>query len=388
MPLSSRRSSIDSFLAMDVLAEANRRKNAGRPVISLAVGQPSHPAPDKALVAARKALAHGHLGYTDAFGLQSLREAIAQDYRARMNVSVDPRRIAVTTGSSAGFNLAFLALFDAGDSVAIARPGYPAYRNILRALDLNVVEVEASAAHDFTLTPDALEEAERAHGVKLKGVLLASPANPTGTVTGRAALKALADWCHGREVAFISDEIYHGLVFSGEEVSALSFTDEAVVINSFSKYYCMTGWRVGWMVLPEKLVRVFEQLAQNIYISAPELSQIAAEAALDAREQLDGYRDIYRANRDFLMKALPDVGLPVVSPMDGAFYAYVDVGAFTNDSVAFSKKMLAEIDVAATPGPDFDPLTGGRYLRFSYAGTEAEMRDAIERIGNWLPSGK
>lgn len=387
MSLSSRRSSIDSFLAMDVLAEANSRKSAGRPVISLAVGQPSHPAPDKALAAARDALAHGHLGYTDAFGLQSLRVAIAQDYSRRINVDVDPARIAVTTGSSAGFNLAFLALFDAGDSVAIARPGYPAYRNILRALDLNVVEVEASAAHDFTLTPEALEEAERENGVKLKGVLLASPANPTGTVTGRAALKTLAEWCHARDVAFISDEIYHGLVFSGEEASALSITDDAVVINSFSKYYCMTGWRIGWMVLPEKLVRVFEQLAQNIYISAPELSQIAAEAALDAREQLDGYRDIYRANRDYLMKALPDIGLPVVSPMDGAFYAYVDVSGHSNDSVAFAKKMLSEIDVAATPGKDFDPLTGGRYLRLSYAGTEAEIREAIERIGNWLPAG-
>ncbi|MBB4122267.1 pyridoxal phosphate-dependent aminotransferase [Martelella radicis] len=381
----SKRSEIDSFLAMDVLAEANRRKKAGRPVLSLAVGQPSHPAPDRALEAAREALEHGHLGYTDAFGLQSLREAIANDYRARMGVDVNPARIAVTTGSSAGFNLAFLALFDAGDAVAIARPGYPAYRNILKALDLKVVEVEANERHEFTLTPEALEEAERAEGVTIKGVLLASPANPTGTVTGRAALKRLADWCEARGTAFISDEIYHGLVFSGEEATALSFTDEAVVINSFSKYYCMTGWRVGWMVLPEKLVRVFEQLAQNIYISAPELSQIAAEAALDARPQLDGYRAIYRANRDFLIKALPEIGLPVVSPMDGAFYAYVDVSGYSNDSVAFSRKMLAEIDVAATPGADFDPLTGGRYLRLSYAGTEAEIRQAVERIGNWLP---
>ncbi|MET3601562.1 pyridoxal phosphate-dependent aminotransferase [Martelella mangrovi] len=381
----SKRSEIDSFLAMDVLAEANRRKTAGHPVLSLAVGQPSHPAPDKALAAARAALEHGHLGYTDAFGLSSLREAISNDYRARMGVEIDPARIAVTTGSSAGFNLAFLALFDAGDSVAIARPGYPAYRNILRALDLNVVEVEASAAHDFTLTPEALEEAEREQGVTIRGVLLASPANPTGTVTGRAALKRLADWCAARKTAFISDEIYHGLVFSGEETTALAFTDEAVVINSFSKYYCMTGWRVGWMVLPEKLVRVFEQLAQNIYISAPELSQIAAEAALDARPQLDGYREIYRANRAFLINALPDIGLPVVSPMDGAFYAYVDVSGHSNDSVEFSRRMLAEIDVAATPGADFDPLTGGRYLRLSYAGTEAEIRQAVERIGNWLP---
>ena len=381
----SKRSDIDSFLAMDVLAEANRAKRAGRPVISMAVGQPSHPAPDTALIAARKALEHGHLGYTDAFGRDSLREAIAADYRDRMGIAVDPARIAVTTGSSAGFNLAFLALFDAGDAVAIARPGYPAYRNILKALDLKVVEVDADAAHDFTLTPGSLEEAEKAHGVKLAGVLLASPANPTGTVTGRAALKRLADWCHERGTAFISDEIYHGLVFSGEETSALSFTDEAVVINSFSKYYCMTGWRIGWMVLPEKLVRVFEQLTQNIYICAPDLSQIAAEAALSARAQLDGYCDIYRANRDFLNRALPEIGLPIASPMDGAFYAYVDVSRYTNDSLAFARKILNEANVAVTPGLDFDPETGGRYLRVSYAGTEAEIVEAVERIGNWLP---
>lgn len=382
----SKRSDIDSFLAMDVLAEANRLKKAGRPVISMAVGQPSHPAPDAALAAARAALEHGRLGYTDAFGRESLRTAIAEDYRARMGIVIDPARIAVTTGSSAGFNLAFLALFDAGDAVAIARPGYPAYRNILKALDLKVVEVDANAEHAFTLTPEALEEAERAHGVSLAGVLLASPANPTGTVTGRAALKRLADWCHDRGTAFISDEIYHGLVFSGEEASALSFTDEAVVINSFSKYYCMTGWRIGWMVLPEKLVRVFEQLTQNIYICAPDLSQIAAEAALAARDQLDGYCDIYRNNRNFLTKALPAIGLPVASPMDGAFYAYVDVSRYTNDSLAFARQILHEANVAVTPGVDFDPENGGRYLRLSYAGTEAEIAEAVERIGNWLPA--
>ena len=382
----SKRSDIDSFLAMDVLAEANRLKKAGRPVISMAVGQPSHPAPDAALAAARAALEHGHLGYTDAFGRESLRVAIAEDYRARMGIAIDPARIAVTTGSSAGFNLAFLALFDAGDAVAIARPGYPAYRNILKALDLKVVEVDANAEHDFTLTPEALEAAEKTHGVTLAGVLLASPANPTGTVTGRAALKRLADWCHDRGTAFISDEIYHGLVFSGEEASALSFTDEAVVINSFSKYYCMTGWRIGWMVLPEKLVRVFEQLTQNIYICAPDLSQIAAEAALSERKQLDGYCDIYRNNRNFLTSALPVIGLLVASPMDGAFYAYVDVSRYTNDSLAFARQILHEANVAVTPGVDFDPENGGRFLRLSYAGTEAEIAEAVERIGNWLPA--
>ncbi|TPW33612.1 aminotransferase class I/II-fold pyridoxal phosphate-dependent enzyme [Martelella alba] len=380
----SHRSEVEPFHAMDVLAEANRLKAAGRPVISLAVGQPSFPAPDAALEAAREALAHGHVGYTDAFGLASLKSAIAADYQSRIGVSVDPARIAVTTGSSAGFNLAFLALFDPGDAVAIAKPGYPAYRNILKALNLIPVEVAADAASGFTLSPEGLEAAERAHGVTIRGVLLASPANPTGTVTGRAALKAIADWCDARNAAFISDEIYHGLVFSGEETSALSVTDNAVIINSFSKYYCMTGWRVGWMVLPEMMVRPIEQIAQSLYISAPELSQVAAEAALGARAQLDVYRDRYRANRDFLLKALPDIGLPVVSPMDGAFYAYVDCSRYSNDSMALARQILAGADVAVTPGADFDPEEGARFLRLSYAGTYDEIVEAVGRLGNWL----
>lgn len=384
MSLPSRRSDVEPFHAMDILAEANRRKSAGRPVISLAVGQPSFPAPDAALKAAREALEHGHVGYTDAFGLASLKQAIANDYQTRIGVSVDPARIAVTTGSSAGFNLAFLSLFDAGDAVAIARPGYPAYRNILKALDLVPVEVAADAASHFTLTPEGLDAAEKEQGVTIRGVLLASPANPTGTVTGRLALKKIADWCRARNAAFISDEIYHGLVFSGEETSALAVTDDAVIINSFSKYYCMTGWRVGWMVLPENLVRPVEQIAQSLYISAPELSQIAAEAALGARPQLDVYRDRYRKNRDFLAKALPELGLPVVSPMDGAFYAYVDISRYSNDSMEMAWKILAETDVAVTPGADFDPHEGARYMRLSYAGTHDQIVEAVGRLGGWL----
>lgn len=248
-----------------------------------------------------------------------MREAIAGHYRLRHQVAIDPGRIAVTTGSSAAFNLAFLTLFDAGDHVAIARPGYPAYRNILKALGLNVVEVPVTAETGYTLTPASLERAETRAGCKLKGVLLASPANPTGTVTGREALKRLASYCESRDMAFISDEIYHGLTFVGEETSALEITDNAVIINSFSKYYCMTGWRIGWMVLPENLVRPVECLAQSLYISPPELSQLAATAAFSAAEELDVYRESYRTNRDFLMARLPEIGLPLASPMDGAF---------------------------------------------------------------------
>ncbi len=380
----SKRSAVEPFHAMDVLAEATRRRHAGHPVISMAVGQPAHPAPAAALEAARNALQHGRIGYTDALGTLSLRKAIARHYEKRHGIALDPQRVAVTTGSSAGFNLAFLALFDPGDCVAIARPGYPAYRNILAALGLTVVEVEANADSGFTLTPDSLARAAAKIGRPLKGVLLASPANPTGTVTGRAGLKALADYCQAESIAFISDEIYHGLTFAGEEASALEVTDEVIVINSFSKYYCMTGWRIGWMVLPAEKVRGFERIAQSLYISPPELSQIAAEAVLDAHEELDGYKAAYAANREMLLKRLPEIGFSIASPMDGAFYAYADVSRFTNDSMAFARRMLAEINVAATPGFDFDPLEGHRTMRFSYAGAEADMVEAMDRIARWL----
>ncbi|KIP99190.1 1-aminocyclopropane-1-carboxylate deaminase [Agrobacterium tumefaciens] len=380
----SKRSAVEPFHAMDILAEANRRRQAGRPVISMAVGQPSHSAPRASLEAAEAALKHGRIGYTDALGLRELREAIAASYRLRHGAIVDPARIAVTTGSSAGFNLAFLALFDPGDAVAIARPGYPAYRNILKALGLKVVEVPVTAETGYTLTPASLERAETKAGCKLKGVLLASPANPTGTVTGREALKRLMSYCDSRDIAFISDEIYHGLTFVGDETSAVEVSDNAIVINSFSKYYCMTGWRIGWMVLPEKLIRPVECLAQSLYISAPELSQLAATAAFSAEEELDVYKESYRTNRDFLLTRLPELGLPLASPMDGAFYAYVDTSRYSNDSMEFAKRMLAEIDVAATPGMDFDPLEGHRALRFSYAGSVSDIAEAVGRIAGWL----
>jgi aspartate/methionine/tyrosine aminotransferase len=349
----------------------------------MAVGQPVHPAPQAARDAARRALEIGRIGYTDALGLLSLRRAISDFYKRHHGVSVDPGRIAITTGSSAGFNLAFLALFDVGDRVAIARPGYPAYRNILAALGIETVEIEVNAENGFTLTPAALEVAAAAHG-RIDGVLLASPANPTGTVTGRANLAALSAYCRDNGIAFISDEIYHGLTFVGEEATALEFGDDAVIINSFSKYYCMTGWRIGWMVLPEALVRPVERIAQSLYISAPELSQIAAEAALGAEAELNVYRDAYKANRDLLVKRLPELGFAIASPMDGAFYAYVDVSRFTNDSMAFARRMLAETDVAATPGADFDPQDGHHTMRFSYAGAYEEMSEAVDRLARWL----
>jgi aspartate/methionine/tyrosine aminotransferase len=380
----SKRSAVEPFHAMDILAEATRLKGLGRPVISMAVGQPGHPAPQAALEAARAALEGGRIGYTDALGMTTLRQGLAEEYRRRHGVAVDRNRIVVTTGSSAGFNLAFLSLFDAGDAVAIARPGYPAYRSILSALGLKVIEVAVGAETGYTLTPDSLERAQKEAGLRLKGVLLASPANPTGTVTTRAQLADVYRYCQGQGITLISDEIYHGLTYGAEETTALEIGDEAVIINSFSKYYCMTGWRIGWMVLPEELVRPVECLAQSLYISAPELSQIAALSALSATEELEGYKTACRANRDFLATRLPELGLPLLSPMDGAFYAYVDASRFTNDSMALAKRILAETDVAVTPGRDFDPLDGHLALRLSYAGTMQEMVEATDRLAKWL----
>jgi len=381
----SKRSAVEPFHAMDILAEATRRRQEGRPVISMAVGQPGHPAPQAALQAARNALEGGRIGYTDALGMTGLRQALAEEYRRRHDVSVDWNRIVVTTGSSAGFNLAFLSLFDVGDAVAIARPGYPAYRSILSALGLKVIEVAVGPDTGYTLTPESLERAQAEAGVRLKGVLLASPANPTGTVTTKAQLKAVYDYCQGQGITLISDEIYHGLTYGSEEATAPEIGDDAVIINSFSKYYCMTGWRIGWMVLPQELVRPVECVAQSLYISAPELSQIAALAALSATDELEHYKAACQANRDFLMARLPQIGLPLLSPMDGAFYAYVDATRFTNDSMGFAKRILAETDVAVTPGRDFDPVEGHLALRLSYAGTMADMVEATDRLDTWLP---
>jgi aspartate/methionine/tyrosine aminotransferase len=380
----SKRSVVEPFHAMDLLAQANRQRKSGRPVISLAVGQPSHPAPQAALAAASAALATGRLGYTDALGMHDLRTAIADHYQSYYGVGVDPARIAVMTGSSAAFNITFLAMFDVGDRVAITRPGYPAYRNILTALGLQPVEIAVGADTGYTLTPEALDEAERDAGGHIAGVLLASPANPTGTVTGRAQLKALIDHCDARGTVFISDEIYHGLTFAGEEVTALSLSPNAVIINSFSKYFCMTGWRIGWMVLPQPVVRTVERIAQSLYISAPELSQIAAAAAFEGRAELDRVRNAYSANRSILMERLPKLGFDIASPMDGAFYAYADVSRLTNDSMQLAYDMLSAIDVAITPGRDFDMIDGHRTMRLSYAGATDDIVEALDRMEHWL----
>ena len=377
----SARSNVEPFLAMDVLAEANRMKAAGEPVISMAVGQPGDPAPQAVLEAARAALGEGRIAYTDAPGLPALREAIAAHYADHYGLTVSPGRIFATTGSSAGFNLAFLAMFDAGDRVAITAPGYPAYRNILRALGLQVVEIPLDS--DGYLKA---EQIRHAHGEgALKGVLFASPANPTGAIIPDAELGAIRDTARDLGITLISDEIYHRLNFSGPDTTALALDNDITVINSFSKYYCMTGWRIGWMVLPENLVRPVERIAQSLYISAPELSQRAAVAAFGATEELERVKARYAASRVHLLEALPSLGFTIAAPMDGAFYAYCDVSRFTNDSMDFARRMLAEAKVAATPGLDFDPERGNRFLRLSFAGKTEDIEDAVSRLAGWLP---
>jgi aspartate/methionine/tyrosine aminotransferase len=376
----SRRGEVEPFHAMDILAEANRLKALGAPVISMAVGQPSDPAPQRVRDAAAAALKVGRIGYTDALGLFDLRKAISAHYAEHYRIDVPVSRIAVTTGSSAAFNLAFLAMFDAGDRVAIAAPGYPAYRNIMGALGLDVVEIELEGAAYLHA-----EHLRAAHAQKpLKGVLFASPANPTGAVVPAGDLKALVDTARELGIAVISDEIYHRLAYGAPDVTALAYDTDVTVINSFSKYYCMTGWRIGWMVLPERLVRPVERIAQSLYISAPELSQVAAIEAFKVTDELEVIKARYAWNRELLAKRLPELGFSFAAPMDGAFYAFCDVSRLTNDSMEFASRMLAEAHVAATPGRDFDPLAGHRYMRFSYAGSHDEMIEAMDRLERWL----
>jgi aspartate/methionine/tyrosine aminotransferase len=380
----SRRSDVPPFLVMDVMSAAARIEAAGGNVVHMEVGQPAAPAPRAAIAAARQALEVGRISYTEALGIPSLRAKIARHYATVYGQAIDPDRVVVTTGSSAGFILAFLSLFEPGDRVALANPGYPPYRHILRALGCEPVLIETDAATRFALTGEALIAAHRA--TPLKGVLVASPANPTGTMMTASALGDLLRAAEDAGIRVISDEIYHGLDYAFAAETAARLSDNAVIINSFSKYFCMTGWRIGWMVAPPALVRTIERLQQNFAISVPSLSQVAAEAAFDGRAEMEAVKHGYEENRQILLAGLPGAGLDRFLPVDGAFYLYADVSRFSNDSLDFAKRMLEEAHVAATPGVDFDPVNGRHFVRFCYAGSQAEMHEAVARIGRWLGS--
>ena len=373
------RGRIAPFIVMDVMRAANERQAAGADVLHLEIGQPGTPAPTAVREAAKRAIDEQALGYTDALGLPALRRRIAEHYAEIYGVAVEPERIAVTPGSSGGFLLAFLAAFDPGDRVALAAPGYPAYRNILSALGLQPVLLEAGASERWQPTPELLAQAG-----PLDGLIVASPSNPAGTMLSEDELAALADYCRDAGIRLISDEIYHGIGYGRRAASALERDPEAIVVNSFSKYFSMTGWRLGWVVLPHELVRPVECLAQNLFISAQSVSQHAGLAAFDCREELDGLVAGYARSRALLLERLPAGGLDRLAPSDGAFYLYADVGHLTNDSRAFCRRLLEETGVAITPGVDFDPLHGHRTVRLSFAGPEHEVAAAAERLTGWL----
>jgi aspartate/methionine/tyrosine aminotransferase len=375
----ARRGAIAPFIVMDVMRAASDRQDAGGDVLHLEVGQPSGPAPAPVIAAARRALDGDALGYTLALGHPPLRRRIAEHYRSAYGIAVDAERVVVTTGSSAAFLLAFLAAFEPGDRVAVAAPGYPAYRNILMALGVEPVAVAVGPASRWQLSVPLLE----AVAGRLDGVVVASPSNPTGSMLSAAEVAELAAWCEARGIRLISDEIYHGITFGAAAATAAGCGDHLVVVNSFSKYYGMTGWRLGWMVVPPDLARAVECLQQNLFISPPTLSQLAAEAVFDCIDELDARVARYRVNRDILLEELPGAGFTRLAPSDGAFYLYADVAEMTNDSPELCRRILAETGVAVTPGVDFDPDQGHHTLRFSFAGATADMVEAARRLKEW-----
>ena len=372
----SKRGQVDPFIVMDVMEAARRAEAAGRHVIHMEVGQPATPAPALAR-AALQARLDQPLGYTVALGLPELRAGIAGLYRRWYGVDLDPARVVVTPGSSGAFMLAFSALFDAGERVALGEPGYPSYRQIMRAMSLEPVGIQTAPENRYQPRPEEIPE-------DVAGLMLASPGNPSGTMLGLEDYRRLLGRAAELGVAVISDEIYHGLSYGGRCHSALEVSDDVYVINSFSKYFSMTGWRVGWMVVPEDHIRTIERIAQNMFICPPHASQVAALAALDGVDECEANLTTYAENRRLLLEALPKIGFDHIAPPDGAFYIYADVSALTDDSLAFAAEILERAGVAVTPGLDFDPKRGARTLRFSYARSTEDIADGIARLTRFM----
>ena len=373
----AKRGQVPPFIVMDVMRAAAERVAAGHDVLHMEVGQPSTGAPSRVLEAAKRAMDRHSLGYTLAFGLDSLRERIAEYYRTAYGVSLDARNVMVTTGSSGAFLLSFLAAFEPGDKVGLASPGYPAYRNILTSLGVEPVLIPVGPASRFQPTLDVVRSF-----ASLDGLIVASPSNPTGSMVSASELAALSAWCGQHGVRLISDEIYHGLTYGAPAATAAG-AGGAVVINSFSKYFSMTGWRLGWMVVPDDLLRSVECLGQNLFISPPTLSQHAALAVFDCLDELESNLARYAENRSILLQELPAAGFDRLAPADGAFYLYADIARWSNDSLAFCRRMLNETGIACTPGVDFDPIEGLHFLRFSFAGATADMVEAVRRLKSW-----
>lgn len=369
----STRGDVDPFIVMDVMEAARRAEEAGRHIIHMEVGQPGTGAPAGARAILTEALAQP-LGYTVGLGMPALRARIATHYMDVYGVDLDPARVVITSGASGAFLLAFSALFDNGEKVGLGLPCYPSYRQILKAVGLTPVEVPTTAQGRYQPQPSDVA------AYKLDGLIVASPANPTGTMLDEAQMRALAAACESAGAAFISDEIYHGISYDKTAVTALQVTDEVYVINSFSKYFSMTGWRVGWMVVPADHVRTVERLAQNMFICAPHASQVLALAAFDCAAELDGHLEVYAANRALMLAGLAQAGLGKFAPPDGAFYIYVDVSDYTDNARAFAAEILDKAGVAVTPGLDFDPVDGHKWLRFSYARATADISEGVARI--------
>jgi aspartate/methionine/tyrosine aminotransferase len=380
------RAGIPPFYVMDVWLAAAERQRSHGDLVNLSAGQPSAGAPEPVRAAAASALHLNQLGYTVALGIPELRAAIAADYQRQHGISVEPDAVIVTTGSSGGFLLAFLACFDVGDRVAMASPGYPCYRNILSALGCEVVEIPCGPQTRFQPTAQLLAEIDP----PVQGVIVASPANPTGTVIPPEELAAIASWCDATGVQFISDEVYHGLVYEGAPPTSCAWqtSRNAIIVNSFSKYFAMTGWRLGWLVVPTELRRAVDRLTGNFTICPPVLSQVAAVSAFtpEAISEAEANLQHYSLNRSLLLTGLSRVGIDRLAPTDGAFYVYADVSDFTTDSMTFCSKLLTDTGVAIAPGIDFDPALGSSYVRLSFAGPTVDIEEALRRIGAWLPS--
>jgi aspartate/methionine/tyrosine aminotransferase len=381
--LPSRRSDVPPFYVMEVMRAAEARERDGLGVLHLEVGQPSTPAPAGVLDAAHQALGTNRLGYTGAAGLPPLRVRIARWYADYYQVEVDPARVIVTTGASGSCVLAFLAAFDAGDRVAVVEPGYPCYRNDLLAFGIEVVPITVGPETSFRPTVAQLRHAVKAG--RLDGLIVASPSNPTGTVLNHQHLAELVAWARSTGALLIADEIYHGITYAGPASTALGYGDDVMVFNSFSKYFSMTGWRLGWIVAPYELAEPIERLAQSLTVAPPTLSQLAAMAAFDCIPELEANVERYRRNRSLLLDGLPAAGIERLAPADGAFYIWADVSSLTDDSQKLCRQWLDELGIAATPGLDFDRPRGHRYVRFSYAGATADLAEAMRRLAGWTP---
>ncbi len=375
----SQRSEIAPFYVMEVMRAAEAREASGAEVLHLEVGQPSTPAPTGARSAAAEALTSDRLGYTGAAGTPSLRRAIGGWYRDRYNVEIETDRIVVTTGASGSVVLSLLALFDAGQRVAVLEPGYPCYRNDLAALGVEVVTIPVSPESGFRPTVDQLEGTG-----PIDGLIVASPSNPTGTVLPPDELNTIVGWAEANDVRLVVDEIYHGVTYGAETPTALEFGEDVVVMNSFSKYFSMTGWRLGWVVAPTTIAAAVERLSQSLTIAPPTISQVAAEAAFGCLDELEGNVKIYRHNRTIVLDGLAAAGLDRMAPPDGAFYVWVDVSRFGLDSQDLCRLWLETLGIAATPGIDFDRQRGQDYVRFSYAGAPEEITEAMSRLKTWV----